>query len=185
MDDEKLAEILYSGNRDAFIQIIDAYNKLLWVIVGGVLSGVGTSEDIEECISDVYVDLWRNPKAFDPRKGTLRTFIAVIAKHKALDRYRRLTKVKIDELDEAISSPDDDLFDYIAKSDLYSELYEAIRSLKEPDKEILIRRYFFGEKPSGIADKTSLPVKEVKNRLYQGKLKLRETLKAKGVAGNG
>ena len=147
MDDEKLTEILHSGERDAFSHIMEAYNKLLWVVVGGVLGGVGTSEDIEECISDVYVSLWRNPKAFDPHKGSLKAFIAVIAKRKALDRYRQLAKTKIVELDEAINSSDDDLLEYIAKRDLYSELYVTIRALKEPDKEILIRRYFFDEKP--------------------------------------
>ena len=185
MNEEKLVEILYSGNREAFFHIMEAYNKLLWVIVGGVLNGIGTSEDVEECISDVYVKLWQNPKSYNPRKGTLKTFIAVAAKHKALDRYRQLTKVKIVELDEAIHSTDDDLLEYIAERDMYNELYEAIRSLKEPDKEILIRRYFFDEKPSGIADKTSLPVKEIKNRLYQSKLKLKEALQAKEVMING
>jgi RNA polymerase sigma-70 factor (ECF subfamily) len=185
LDEEKLTEILRSGDRESFFLIMEAYNKLLWVIVGGVLNGVGTSEDIEECISDVYVSLWRNPRAYDPRKGSLKTFIAVAAKHKALDRYRQLTKVKIVELDEAIQSNDDDLLEYIAERDMVNELYEAIRLLKEPDREILIRRYFFNEKPSFIADKTSLPVKEVKNRLYQSKLKLRETLQSKEVASNG
>ena len=185
MSDDKLAEILRSGDREAFSRIMEAYNKLLWVIVGGVLNGVGTSEDIEECISDVYVSLWRNPKSYNPSKGTLKTFIAVVAKRKALDRYRQLTRVKIVELDDAIHSSDDDLLEYISQRELYTELYEAIRSLKEPDKEILIRRYFFDEQPSGIADKTSLPVKEVKNRLYQSKLKLREILQAKEATYNG
>jgi len=185
LDDKKLSEILRSGDREAFYHIMETYNKLLWVIVGGVLNGVGTSEDIEECISDVYVSLWRNPKAYKPEKGSLKTFIAVAAKRKALDRYRQLTRVKIVELDDAIRSTDDDLLEYIIERELYNELYEAIRSLKEPDKEILIRRYFFDEKPSGIADKTSLPVKEVNNRLYQSKRKLRETLQAKEVKNNG
>jgi len=138
LNDAELSEILFSGDRDGFFRIMEAYNKLLWVIMGGVLNNVGTSEDIEECISDVYVNLWRNPKAYDPRKGSLKTYIAVSAKSKALDRYRQLTRVKIVELDEAIHSSDDDLLDYIAERDLYNELYEAIRSLKEPDKEILI-----------------------------------------------
>ena len=185
MDEERLVEILYSRDREAFSYIIDAYNKLLWLIVGGVLSGVGTSEDIEECISDVYVSLWQKPKAYDQRKGTLKTFVAVVAKRKALDRYRQLTRVKIVELDDAIRSPDDDLLEHIAKRDMTNEMYEAIRTLKEPDKEILIRRYFFDEKPSGIAEHTSLPLKEVKNRLYQSKLKLKEILLAKEVASNG
>jgi RNA polymerase sigma-70 factor (ECF subfamily) len=109
----------------------------------------------------------------------------VVAKRKALDKYRQLTRMKIVELDEAIRSSDDDLLEFIAKRDMYCELYEAIRSLKEPDQEILIRRYFLDEKPSGIAAKTSLPVKEVENRLYQSKIRLRKELQAKGGAGNG
>jgi RNA polymerase sigma-70 factor (ECF subfamily) len=185
LEEGKLIEMLHSGDSEAFYHVVETYNKLLWVIVGGVLNDVGTSEDIEECISDVYVSLWRKPKAYDPRKGSLKTFLAIVAKRKALDRYRQLTKMKIVELDDAIRSSDDDLLEFIAKRDMYCELYEAIRLLKEPDQEILIRRYFLDEKPSGIAAKSSLPVKEVENRLYQSKLKLREILLTKGVVDNG
>jgi RNA polymerase sigma-70 factor (ECF subfamily) len=185
MNEQKLVRILHSGDRETFYHIMEAYNKLLWLIVGGVLSDTGTIEDIEECISDVYVKLWQNPKAYNPDKGSLKTFIAIMAKRKALDRYRQLTRVKTVELDEFIQSPDDELLEYIVQNDMYNELYEAIRTLKEPDKEILIRRYFFDEKPSGIADKISLPVKEIKNRLYQSKQLLKRTLQAKEVASNG
>jgi len=176
LDEEKLLEMIHSKNDEALIYIIDKYSKLLWVVVGGVLNNVGTSEDIEECISDTYMNFWQKPKAYNPQKGSLRAFLAIIAKRRALDKYRQLTKANIIRLDEAISSSDDDLFEYIAKQDLYNELYEAIRLLGEPDKEILIRRYFFDEKPSGIAEKTHIPVKDVKNRLYQSKQKLRKAL---------
>jgi RNA polymerase sigma-70 factor (ECF subfamily) len=177
LDDEEITRLILSGDPEAYIrQIALRYNKLLWVVVGGVLKDVGTSEDIEECISDVYLSLWRKPKAFDTRKGTLKTFLAAVAKNKALDRYRQLTKSKIVELNEAVASNDDDLFEYIAKEEMYSELYDAIRALSEPDKEILVRRYFFDEKPAGIAQKTDLPLKEVENRLYRSKQKLRKML---------
>jgi RNA polymerase sigma-70 factor (ECF subfamily) len=160
---------------------MEKYNKLLWVVAGGILNNVGTNEDIEECIGDAYVSLWQNPNAFDSSKGTLKTFLAIITKRRALDKYRQLKKITIIEIDEAINSSDDDLFEYIAKQELYNELYEAIRTLNEPNKEILIRRYFFGEKPLGIADKTNLPIKDVENRLYQSKLKLRKILGEGGV----
>ena len=184
MDECKLVAQLFSGNPESFIDIMQAYNKLLWVIAGGVLKDVGTPEDIEECISDVYINLWKKPGAYDARKGTLKTFLAVMAKKKALDKYRQLTKIKIIELDEAVTSSDDDLLELIVKKELYNELYEAIQSLSEPNKEIVIRRYFFDEKPSGIAGKTDIPLKEVENRLYQSKLKLRKLLGNKEVFGD-
>ena len=181
MTDEYLIELMSSGDREGFYGIIEKYNKLLWVITGGILSGIGTHEDIEECVSDVYISLWRNPKAFDPDKGSLKTFLSVVAKRKAIDRYRKLVKTNIVDLDDYSGVADDDLIDHVIKNDLQQVLYNAIRSFKEPDKEIFIRRYFFDEMPSVITVKTSIAVKEIKNRLYQSKLKLMEQLKIKGV----
>lgn len=176
MDEAKLMELVSIGDTQAYIQIMEKYNKLLWVIVGGILNKAGTSEDVEECISDVYLSLWKTPAAFDAQKGSLKTFLSVLARRRALDRYRQLTKAKIVELSEAINASDDDLLERIAKQDSYRELYDAIRLQKEPDKEILIRRYFFDEKPSCIAEKTQLPLKEINNRLFQSKLRLRKIL---------
>ena len=176
MDDSNLAELLRSDSEEALTYIIEAYSKLLWVIVGGILSHAGTIEDIEECISDTFVSLWQKPKAFDPGKGSLKTFLAVIARRRALDKLRHLTKNKTIGLDDAIPATGDDLFEQTAKRDQSKELFEAVCRLGEPDKEILIRRFFFDEKPSAIAEKTKIPVKEVKNRLYQSKQRLRKTL---------
>ena len=180
MDDELLIQKLLNEEPEAFSYIIDTYSKLLWVIVGGILGKVGTSQDIEECISDVFVQLWRNPKAFDHQKGSLKTFLAVIAKSKALDIYRKLSKSKIVALNEAIGAADDDLLDYIVDQEMSQALFAAIESLTEPNKEIVMRRYFFDEKPACIAKIISLPVKEVENRLYQSKLKLRKQLVGNG-----
>ena len=180
MSDEKLLQKLLNGDQDAFSYMIDTYSKLLWVIVGGILGSIGTPQDIEECISDVYVHVWKNPGAYDSQKGSIKTFLAVIAKSKALDTYRKLSKSKIIRLDEAIKSTDDDLLDYIVDKEMCHELYAAIASLPEPNKEIVIRRYFFEEKPSRIAESISLPVKEVENRLYQSKQKLRKNLEKIG-----
>ena len=146
-------------------------------MAGGILNTIGTPQDIEECISDVFVHVWNNPTAFDHQRGTLKTFLAIVARGKALDMYRKLSKGKIIELTDAISGSDDDLLDYIVEKEMHDKLYAAVESLTEPNREIVIRRFFFEEKPMRIAQKTSLPVKEVENRLYQSKLKLRKILK--------
>ena len=184
MQDDILIQKIIDGDQDAFSYMIDSHNKLLWVIVGGILNNIGTAQDIEECISDVFIEVWKKPKAFKKQKGTLKNFLAVIAKSKALDRYRVLSKRKIVEIDEAIKSSDDDLLDYVIDKDMYASLYEAINLLTEPNREIIIRRYFFEEKTSYIAEKTAIPVKEVENRLYQSKLKLRTILSGKEIFNN-
>jgi len=119
LNDESLYKGLYAKAPQAFDTVMNTYNKLLWAIAGSILNGVGTNEDIEECIADTYFKLWENPRTFNPQKGTLKTFLAVIVKNKALDRYRKLSKQKLVDLDEAISarSNDDDLLEYIIKKE--------------------------------------------------------------------
>ena len=180
MTDDQLIQKLQNGDQQAFSHMIHTYGKLLWVVAGGILGKVGTIQDIEECISDVFVQFWMNPKAFNPEKGSLKTYLAVIAKSKALNAYKKLSKSNAVELDEEAILSDDDLLDRILENEMHSELYTAIANLNEPDKEILLRRYFYGEKPKSIAEHVSLPLKEVKNRLYQSKLRLRKTLLGTG-----
>ena len=56
------------------------------------------------------------------------------------------------------------------------ELLEAVSTLEEPDRQILIRRYEYGQKPREIALALGLSVKQVNNRLYRAKRKLRDLL---------
>ena len=186
MKDEDLYKGLYAKDPTAFEIVMSIYNKLLWAIAGSILNGVGTNEDIEECIADTYFKLWENPKLFNAKRGTLKSFLAVIAKNKALDKYRKLSKQKLFELDDEIStrSTDNDLLEYILTKEKNVNLYNALNSLKEPEKEIMVRRYLFEEKPSYIAKKLSIPVKEVENRIYQSKLKLKKYFSSQEVRDN-
>ena len=55
-------------------------------------------------------------------------------------------------------------------------IFTLINALGEPDREILVRRYYYEQKPKEIALALNLSVKQVNNRLYQTKQKLREAL---------
>ena len=55
-------------------------------------------------------------------------------------------------------------------------LIAAVNALGEPDREILVRRYYYEQKPKEIALALNLSVKQVNNRLYHTKQKLREAL---------
>lgn len=51
-----------------------------------------------------------------------------------------------------------------------------MKALEEPDREILLRRYYYDQKPREIAMALDMPVKHVENHLYRTKRRLRETL---------
>ena len=69
MEREALARALRRRDQRVYEELMEDYGRLLWTIVSGILSGVGTREDVEEVISDVFWELWRQPEQFDPKRG--------------------------------------------------------------------------------------------------------------------
>jgi RNA polymerase sigma-70 factor (ECF subfamily) len=155
---------------------METHNRLLWAIAGGILRGVGSEQDIEECVADVYITHWRNPQAFDPERGSVKTYLALLARSRALDRYRALTRDIPAELDDEVPGTDQDVDDALIADELFGTLYRALDDTPEPDREILVRRYFFEERPREIAHHMNIAVKEVNNRLYAAKRRLRREL---------
>ena len=183
MTDKEIAKRLQKGDTTVFHHLMESYNKLLWLVVGNILEKVGTAEDIEDCISDVYLKLMENPKAYNHKLGSVKSFLVRAAKNRAIDRYRQLSKNNVIELSEAMltgamiaQSQEDDVLTTIIQTEGKTAILDAINLLGEPGKEILIRRYFFDEKPKEIATKMQLGVKEVENKLYQSKLKLKKQI---------
>ena len=155
---------------------IDKYSKLLWSIIGKVLNNIGSVQDIEECVADTFIYLWENPHKFDPSRGKLKSWLSIIARTKAIDRCREIAKTRTISLESTILVSDLGIVDDMIQEETRRVLIAAVNALGEPDREILVRRYYYEQKPKEIALALNLSVKQVNNRLYQTKQKLREAL---------
>ena len=147
----------------------------MWSIAGTILKNIGTAEDIEECVADVFVYLWQNPQKYDAQRGKLKSYLAIIARSKATDKYRQLSRQKEIPLDDTLFYSAE-LTDDLLSADKKRKLVAAIRSLNEADREILVRRYYYDQKPKEIAFSLDIPKKQVENRLYTTKQKLRSLI---------
>lgn len=176
MSDEKLVRAIQARDEAAITQVIETYSKLLWSIAGAALSGIGSAQDTEECVADTFIYLWQFPDKFDPQRGTLKTWLSIVARTKALDRCRALSRRDTLPLEEAAFVPGDGAAEEVLLEADRQELLQAIQTLDEPDREILLRRYYRNQKPRQIALALGLPVKQVENRLYRTKKKLRNIL---------
>ena len=58
------------------------------------------------------------------------------------------------------------------------ELIAAVNALADLERDILIRRYYYEQKPRDIAKALDLSVKQVDNYLYRSKQKLRHAVTA-------
>ena len=177
MSDEELIRGIINREGSAMTYIIEKYSRLLWKVVAGVLYGKGSESDVEECVADVYVSLWEHPNAFDFTRGSLKSWLCMTARCKAIDRYRALSRfsaMSIDTISEiATDGADADLL----MKEVLSEIKDKMKCLDDIDREIFLRRYVDGQKPKAIAKSLGLSVKQINNTLYRTKRKLAEKMK--------
>lgn len=87
-----------------------------------------------------------------------------------------LSKNNTVPLDDTVFIEQTDICDGMMDSETKRMLISAVRALGEPEQEILIRRYYYDQKPKEIAVALDMPVKQVENHLYRTKQKLRAIL---------
>lgn len=177
MQEKNIVDAMKAGDEQAMQKIICRYSRLLWSIVGAVLSQVGTVEDMEECVADVFIDLWEHPQKYDESRGSLKAWLSVIARNKAIDRYRQKTKIQTIPLEETMLM---EKMGIETEKEKNEGLRAALAGLTEEEREILLRRYVYQQKPKEMAVALALSVKQVENRLYRIKAKMRKQMEQEG-----
>ena len=100
-------------------------------------------------------------------------WLCVAVKSRAIDRYRKIIQKSEIALDEQLASCGSGIVDQTLDSVLQRELIAAIHALGEPDREIILRRFYYRQKPKDISLALDLPIRQVENRIFRAKLKLR------------
>jgi len=173
---EKIINAIKNGDEAAIAQVIDKYSRLLWSVASAVLKNVGQEQDVEECVADVFISLWQQPEKYDAGRGGLRTWLCIKTRSRALDRYREISRRSALPLEEAVAAQVLGAEELVGTEETKRELASAIDTLALREREILIRRYYYEQKPREIALALGIPVKAVDNSLYRAKRKLREEL---------
>lgn len=176
MTEKDLSAALRRRDEAAVAQVMQQYTRLLWTVAARALRDLAAPEDLEEIVADVFVYLWENPEKFDPERGRLKDWLSAIARSRAVDRRRQLIRRTALPLEENALTEELGLLDQLLAADARQKLARAVDALEEPDREIILRRYCRDEKPRAIARALGLNVKQVENRLYRAKAKLRTSI---------
>ncbi len=170
-----LIERLHKKDEFALREVIHVYGGYVKAIVLKVLQPNQTA--IEECINDVFHIIWQKSYQFTGNENDFKKWIGVIAKYKAIDTYRALqNKPKTTELFPSISSVNA-LPESIVEEKLQKEqLFIKILGLNKTDQEIFLLKYYLGYSNGEIAEIFDISKAAVENRLYRGKLKLKEEM---------
>lgn len=179
LDDQIIVDLIFEGDELGFVKLADKYEKLLYYIAKGILGN--RFEDIEECVNDTYLKLWNNIDKYDTSKASLKTYLKIIVRNTAINKLRDSSKFEKNQLPDDIS----DIAKYYAdqsqsvekqilsKEDM-ENLNILIKSLKEQDRELIIRKYFYLQSSKHISLAMDMTVSAVDSRLSRLRKSMKE-----------
>jgi RNA polymerase sigma-70 factor, ECF subfamily len=167
-----LAARLAAGDDRALAEVFDEFGPAVHATALQILGDDAAAQDV---VQDVLVDLWCRPHRFDESLGTLRTFLTLCARHRALDVLRsEFRRVGREQRHERLlptprpPSPSEEAAD----ADTASAVRAAVRRLPPDQRKAVELAYFGGLSYRDVALRMGIPEGTVKSRvrLALGKL---------------
>lgn len=180
--DGELLRRLEAREADALEALYGRYSAF---VMGIALRVLGTREEAEEVVQDVFWQLWKSTLCYDPARGRFSTWLFSVARNRCIDRLRQTARApqRADgaELARLPSSSDQE------GEALLLERQKEVRAQLEllpSDQRQAIELAFFGGLSHGeIAAKTGEALGTVKSRIRRGLLRLRAGLECAGETG--
>jgi RNA polymerase sigma-70 factor (ECF subfamily) len=139
---------------------------------------LGNAAQAEDLVQDTFVKLWRNSGRYDPSRGSLDTWVLLIARSLAIDLIRRRVleaRVLASEgRQEAPAEPGPE--DQAETQDLADRARKAMIALSPEQRAALELAYFGGKTSAEVAELEGIPVGTAKTRIRTALVRLREAL---------
>jgi len=168
-DDNALVAAIRSGDQSAMGALYDRYSSIVYSVALRVLGDTGAAEDV---LQDVFMQLWRNPGAFDASRGNLGAWLAVITRNRSIDALRKRRPET--DFENVVLSVEPDLATDADRSRAAAKVRSALAAMPDGQRKALELAYFQGLTHTEIAAKTGEPLGTIKTRIRAGLLALRK-----------
>ena len=149
------------------IQVVDEYER----------TGDLPQADVDSCAADTFSEFYIHLDRYDPSRCSVKTWLCVIAKNVSSNSCRKALKERPGlsaDLSETLDAADDFSLEgeFISKEER-RDLIEAVNRLNEPDRQIIVRKYYLGQSTKQVAEKLGLTVSNVDTRTHRAVKKLK------------
>ena len=169
--DSILMSRIRDGDEDALGILHDRYAQVVYSVALRVLGDTTQAEDI---LQELFLQIWRNPQTFDASRGSLGAWLAVIARHRAIDYLRRRRPET--DIDDVVVAIDSNLEQTADRNIAIAKVRAAVEHLPAEQRKPLEMAFFQGLTHSEIAVKTGEPLGTIKTRIRAALLALRKVL---------
>jgi RNA polymerase sigma-70 factor, ECF subfamily len=175
--DEDLLELVHDGEVQAFEVIFDRHGTAAFSLAYRMCGRRAAAEDI---VQDAFLSLWRSSRGYDPRRGSVRSWVLSAVHNRAIDAFRRQSSrtgrdVADDGIAERMPAPDSTDAE-VERRDDARRVRTALDELPSDQRQVIELAYFGGFTHSQIAEMLDLPAGTVKGRMRLGLTKMRYVL---------
>ncbi len=165
--DEELIEKMKQNIETGMAFVMEQYAGLIWTVCSKYLQN---SEDIKECVNEVFAEFSLNYEKFKKEKGSLRNYLCTIAKNCAVNKYNKnLYQQKVEQAVTEQYSKEM----ICGQNNRDKELLEdALEHLAPIDSQILRMKYYDGLTFKEIAGQLHMDYDLVKKRSQRSYKKL-------------
>jgi len=174
--DALLAARLAAGDDRALAEVFD---QLASSVYGGALRVLGNGSAAQDVVQDVFVELWSHPDRYNPAAGSLRTYLIVLARHRAVDLLRSdLRRVARQERHYRLTpaEPPGAASDELVAAETASVVRAAVQLLPDGQRRVVELAYFEGLTCREVANAMGIPEGTAKSRLRLAMAKLESAL---------
>lgn len=162
------------GDRQAFSTLYDRTSAKLY---GVCLRLLGSEAEAQDALQDAFVTVWQKADRFDPAKASAITWLAVLARNKAIDRLRR-RPIGTDRLDAAAEVEDErpSAFEVAGNAQDAARLGECLGELEDRPRAMIRSAFLDGATYPELAQREGVPLATMKSWIRRGLHRLRGCL---------
>ncbi|MEB3294647.1 MAG: sigma-70 family RNA polymerase sigma factor [Synechococcales bacterium] len=177
-EDRLLVERLVQQDQSALSALYDRYARVVYSIA---YRSLGSVEESEEVVLDVFSQVWKTAERYDASKARVDSWIFMMARSRILDRLRkvqRVGKIEAASVEIAVQEPktESDPVESLAVRERRKQVFAALAQLPPEQRRVIELAYYQGLSHSEIANLTQLSLGTVKTRIRLGLSKLRNLL---------
>ena len=163
-----------SGNTEAFALLVDKYKERIFALV---YAKVGQFQDAEDITQDVFLNAYKKLSTLR-RWDNFYPWLYSIAANRCKDFHcaqnRRVDAAHLADQDESVSQRAD--MEAHLERLRNEQLHEALASLPEMHRQVLMLRYMAGMKNKEIAETLRVSPNTIDQRLVRSRAKLKTIL---------
>ncbi|MDQ2879108.1 MAG: sigma-70 family RNA polymerase sigma factor [Pseudomonadota bacterium] len=174
----RLTEALVRTGAEDRAAFRDLYRLTATKLFGICLRICGERQAAEDVLHDVYLTVWRRAGAYEPGRASPITWLATIARNRAIDWRRAQGVRRADSIDAALPLPDPAplVSETLEKDELAHHLHDCLKELEERQRDAIGTAFFDGVTYAELAARKGVPLGTMKSWVRRGLAKLKDCL---------